>query len=90
MNDCTYTLFQLLRDEFPYAPHLPFEQENAQRLEQARARAKAFPSACRHDLFELTDSLNIQAFAQSHHAFLLGLDLGLSLSRELGFLQTER
>ena len=40
-------------------------------------------------LFHLTDSMEILASFQACHAFTLGLDLGLSLSRELSQFQEE-
>lgn len=87
MIDCTYTLFETLLQQSPYVPSVPMDQEVLQRLEAAQARVKDFPPEYRRGLFELTDSLNILAYNQAHHAFLLGLDLGLSLSRELSPLQ---
>ena len=89
MNDCTYILYKLLRDLPPRDNSAFFDLRDAARLEAARARLKQLPQEYQHDLFKLMDSMNIRTYAQSHYAFALGLDLGLSISRELQYFQME-
>lgn len=89
MNDCTYILYELLRDLPSRDASLFFDPKNTARLEAARVRLKNLPQAYQHDLLELVDSLDSQSYAQSHYSFALGLDLGLSLSRDLQFFQLE-
>lgn len=81
MSDCLSDLHGLARKIHPYRPAIPTEEETETRL--AAARAFPFPPEYRHALFELTDSMEIRACFQSRHAFIAGLDLGLSISREL-------
>lgn len=83
MLDYSYALMEALLSRYPFSPSNPTEREAEQRLHKARARAKSFPPECLHALFELTDSLDILGYSQAHHAFLLGLDLGLSIWQEL-------
>ncbi len=89
MNDCTYILYELLRDLPPRDNSAFFDPKDAARLEAARARVKQLPQEYQCDLFELMDSMSAQTYAQSHYAFSLGLDLGLSISRELQYFQIE-
>ncbi|MBO5340007.1 MAG: hypothetical protein J6A62_03320 [Oscillospiraceae bacterium] len=80
MNDCSYILFELCKNRNPYYPSAPADQRTAQRLAEAKARLEALNEQYQHDLFELTDSMNILDYEHAHHAFLLGLDLGLSIA----------
>ena len=90
MRDCSYILFERLLKQYPYQPGNPIDTDAASRLEAARTNLKQIPSEYRHDLFELTDSLDILSYHKAHHAFLLGLDLGLSMSRILERFQEEK
>lgn len=83
MRDISYFLYETLRDQHPFQPSIPGAREAARRLELARGHIQTFPQAYQHDMFELRDALDILSYYQAHHAFLLGLDLGLSLSGAL-------
>ena len=87
MTDCLSDLFELVQRRYPYQPSSPTELETAERLEATREFQ--FPPELHHALFELTDSLEIQSCFESRHAFILGLDLGLSIARELRPFQRE-
>ena len=87
MNDCLSDLYELVRKRYPYQPSTPTEQDTEARL--ASALAFQFPPEYRHALFELTDSLDIRSCFQSRHSFITGLDLGLSIARELRPFQTD-
>ena len=58
MDDYTHLLYESLLNQYPYTPSTPSEYDAAQRMETARARVKRIPKAYRHNLFELTDSLD--------------------------------
>jgi len=81
MVDASYILLDALLAQHPYTPNTAAEQETLRRFQAAKAAP--IPEELRHTCFELTDSLDILSYYKAHHAFLLGLDLGLSLSREL-------
>lgn len=83
MDDYTHLLYESLLNQYPYTPSTPSEYDAAQRMETARTRVKRIPKAYRHNLFELTDSLDILTYYRSHHAFLLGLAFGLSMTQAL-------
>ena len=83
MYDHTYLLYESLLNQYPYAPSTPSEHDAVQRMKAARVRTKRIPKAYRHDIFELTDSLDILTYYRSHHAFLLGLAFGLSMTQAL-------
>ena len=83
MNDHTHLLFEALLAQYPYIPSAPSECDAAQRIKAARTRMKRMPKTYRHDLFELTDSLDILTYYRSHHGFLLGLVFGISMMRIL-------
>lgn len=87
MTDCLSDLFELIQKRYPYRPSTPTELETQERLEAAREFQ--FPPELHHALFELTDSLEIQSCFESRHAFILGLDLGLFIARELRLFQQE-
>ena len=89
MRDSTVLLFETLLSRFPYTPSEPAETEAVERMMTARMNSRQFPKEYRHTVFELTDSLDILSYFKAHHAFLLGLDLGLSLSRSLEPFQEE-
>lgn len=83
MNDCISKLYTAMARQVPYQPKSETEQsllaEYASLYEQLNAR---FPEL--HDeLWTLRDDLDILSFYRSQHFFAMGLDLGLSLSREL-------
>ena len=80
MNDCSYILFDLCRNRHPYRSSAPVDKHTAQRLATARAHLEFLGPEYQQDLFELTDSMSILDYEHAHHAFLLGLDLGLSIA----------
>lgn len=90
MRDCSYLLYETLLSKYPYIPSAPSDTEAADRYALAHSQARQLPEEYRHTVFELEDSLDILSFQKSHHAFLLGLDLGLSIAQTLGPLQQER
>ena len=81
MVDASYILFDALLARYPYTPNTAAEQETLRRFQAAKT--SPIPKELRHTCFELTDSLDILSHYKAHHAFLLGLDWGLTLSREL-------
>ena len=81
MKDASFSLFDALLARYPYAPNTAAARETSRRFQAAKATP--IPEELRCICFELTDSLDILSYYKAHHAFLLGLDLGLSLSREL-------
>ena len=83
MYDCSYFLFELCRERDPYVPATRTDQEAQQRFAAAKQLADAFPAEYQRTLFELTDSMDALEYSKSHHAFLLGLDLGLSVAQAL-------
>ena len=89
MKDCSYLLFETLLSKYPFVPSAPTDAEAAQRYTRAHTQARQFPEEYRHTVFELEDSLDILSFCKAHHAFLLGLDLGLSMTRALEPFQEE-
>lgn len=89
MQDCTYILYELLRDLPSRDTSFFFDPEEDAQLRAAQARLEGLPPEHRQDLLDLIDSMDGQRRAQSHHAFALGLDLGLSISRELRSFQSE-
>lgn len=82
MKDCIPALFDLIHRRYPYQPESPTERDEAQRREDALRSLKEAAPELRHQLFELTDADNILSCFRAHHAFRLGLGLGLSISRE--------
>ena len=90
MKDCSYLLFEALLSKYPFVPSALNDEEATQRYTKAHALARQFPDEYRHTVFELEDSLDILSFGKAHHAFLLGLDLGLSISSSLEPFQDER
>ena len=89
MNDCSYLLYETLLSKYPYIPSGPSDTEAADRYVLAHSQARQLPAEYRHTVFELEDSLDILSFQKAHHAFLLGLDLGLSINRSLKPFQEE-
>ena len=83
MNDCSYILFDLCRNHHPYKPSEPTDRRTSQRLADAKTHLEALPPEYQHHLFEIIDSMNILDYEHSHHAFLLGLDLGLSIAETM-------
>ena len=81
MTDILYTLFNLARKQYPYEPTDEFERDTALRLEQALQFQ--FPAEYKKAVFEIEDSLRTQSHCESIHAFILGLDMGLSIAEEL-------
>ena len=81
MKDASFALFDALLARYPYELNTPDAQKTFRRFQAVQSRPIAAEN--RSDFFELTDSLDILSYYKAHHAFLLGLDLGLSLSREL-------
>ena len=89
MKDCVSTLYELARRREPCFAASDTEQWEVQRREEALRQLKAAAPELRHQIFELSDADNILESFRCRHAFRLGLDLGLSLSRELQELQQE-
>ena len=87
MYDTLSLLYELVIQKFPYEPRSPTEDGLLERLEQAQEKVRSCSEADQDLLFHLTDSMEILASFQAQHAFTLGLDLGLSLSRELSQFQ---
>ena len=73
----------------PMSPAPP-QRTGQRRLEQAQEKVRSCSEADQDLLFHLTDSMEILASFQACHAFTLGLDLGLSLSRELSRFQEKQ
>ena len=67
----------------PYQPESPTEQDEARRRDEALQFLKEAVPELHHQLFELTDADDILSCFRALHAFRLGLDLGLSISREV-------
>ena len=88
MTDTSYILFDALLAQHPYKPSTAAAQDALQRFQAAQS--KPIPAEARHDFFELKDSLDILSYYKAHHTFLLGLDLGLSIARELESFQIPR
>ena len=87
MYDTLSLLYELVIQKFPYEPRSPTEDGLLEWLEQAQEKVRSCSEADQDLLFHLTDSMEILA---SCHAFTLGLDLGLSLSRELSRFQEKQ
>jgi len=81
MNDCSYTLFDALMARYPYEPVSGDALKTLRRFQAIQPAS--IPPELRDTFFELRDSLDILGYYKAHHAFLLGLDFGLSLSHEL-------
>lgn len=81
MQDCTYFLYDSCKAKYPYVIIEPSISRAADRLNTVLARLNAYPKEYREDVLELRDTLDILAYEQAHHAFKLGLDLGLSTAR---------
>ena len=90
MYDTLYLLYELVIQKFPYEPRSPTEDGLLEWLEQAQEKVRSCSEADQDLLFHLTDSMEILASFQACHAFTLGLDLGLSLSRELSRFQEKQ
>lgn len=87
MTDILNALYDLARKQHPYEPTTGFEQDMAQRLEQALQCQ--FPAEYKDTIFDIEDSLRILGFTESQHAFSLGLYMGLTIAGELRPFQEE-
>ena len=87
MTNILEGLYNLARKQHPYEPATGFEQDTAQRLEQALSFQ--FPENCKNAVFEIEDSLRILGYTESLHAFSLGLTMGLMIAGELRPFQEE-
>ena len=87
MTDILYSLYNWARKQYPYEPTADCERDTAQRLEQALQFQ--FPAEYKNAVFEIEDSLRTQGHFESSHAFILGLDMGLSIAQELKPFQEE-
>lgn len=87
MTDILDALYNLARKRHPYEPAAGFERETAQRLEEVLQFQ--FPAEYKSAVIELEDTLRTQGHFKSVHAFVLGLDMGLSIAEELRPFQTE-
>ena len=88
MLDCTYYLYKALLKRFPYVPSEEVEYA-AEKLEQVKARLDRIPEQYQSDMIDLIDHADALANDWGRHAFLLGLDAGLSIAREGQNLQIE-
>ena len=88
MRDCTYYLYKALLKQFPYVPSGEVEYV-AEKLEQVKAHLDRIPEQYQVDMIDLIDHADALANDRGRHAFLLGLDAGLSIAREGQNLQTE-
>lgn len=84
MLHCSYALYAELLKRYPPEPD-SVADEAKERLAEVKARLEQTVS--RDDLFDLEDCLDILARCQAGHAFLLGLDAGLTLAEELAPFQ---
>ncbi len=80
MLHCAYALYDTLLKRYPLERDGVAEDAQA-RLAEVKARLEQTVS--RDDLFDLEDCLDILARLRAEHAFLLGLDAGLCLEKEL-------
>lgn len=88
MLDCTYFLYKALLKRFPYIPG-PETEYAAEKLEQVKARLDRIPEQYQSDMIDLIDYADSLANDRGRHAFLLGLDAGLSIAQESRHLQGE-
>ena len=88
MLQCSYAIYKALLKQFPYVPG-PDAEYAAKALEQVTARIAGAPEDQRDLLLALADNAEALANDRGRYGFLLGLDAGLSLSRELIGLQKE-
>ena len=88
MLNCTYFLYKALLKRFPYIPS-PETEYAAEKAEQVRARLDRIPEQYQSDMLDLIDHADALANDRGRHAFLLGLDAGLSIAREGQNLQAE-
>ena len=88
MLDCTYFLYKALLKQFPYVPSEEVEYV-AEKLEQVKARLDRVPKPYQIDMIDLIDHADALANDRGRHAFLLGLDAGLSIAQESRSLQNE-
>ena len=88
MLDCTYYLYKALLKRFPYTPS-PETEYAAEKLEQVKARLDRIPEQYQSDMIDLIDHADALANDRGRHAFLLGLNAGLSIAREGQNLQVE-
>ena len=89
MRDCTYFLYKALLKQFPYVPSEEVEYA-AEKLEQVKAHLDRIPEPYQVDMIDLIDHADALANDRGRHAFLLGLDAGLSIAQESRHLQAER
>lgn len=87
MQDCTELLFDHLKKRYPFVPPDTVEADPSQRFHSAQGAFKTLSPELQRELYDLIDDMETLSHFQAHHAFLLGLDLGLSLARELQPLQ---
>ena len=90
MDNCITELFELTKKLYPYHPSGPSEKMVSERLEKAIEKLKDVPEEYKHAVFVLRDSADTLSHYRARHSFTLGLDVGLSISRELLPFQEER
>ena len=88
MLDCTYFLYKAILKRFPYIPSSETEYA-AEKLEQVKARLDRIPEQYQSDMIDLIDHADALANDRGRHAFLLGLNAGLSIAQEARQLQDE-
>ena len=88
MLDCTYFLYKALLKQFPYTPS-PETEYAAGKLEQIEGHIDGLTEPCQINMIELLDCTEALADDRGHHAFQLGLDVGLSIAQESRHLQAE-
>ena len=82
MLNCAYALYSALLKCYPPKQD-DTASEAAKRLEAVKDKLGKIPGLSGEDLFELEDCLDILSRLRAEHAFLLGLDAGLCLEKEL-------
>lgn len=82
MNDPTDILYDTLQKKFPFALDTS-DQDIIDSLEEIQKKSKTFPPEYKEMLSILRDHYDYIVSEKAHHAFVLGLDFGLSLMEEL-------
>lgn len=82
MRYCSQTLYKTLSKLYP-PQHDDVASDAEQRLAAVKDKLGKIPGLSGEDLFELEDCLDILSRLRAEHAFLLGLDAGLCLEKEL-------
>lgn len=89
MDDCISTLYTALMRIAPYSPNDEIEQEVYDEYTKAYEQLTARLPELHDELWVLYDKQDTLAYFRSRYSFALGIDLGLSLGRELGRLYDE-